>query len=352
MTIDELVQSQREWLRNDGPDSEIVVSTRIRLARNLAAFPFVSRLSPDERLRVIETLRKAVRKTPFGQNSTLFQLEDLSPLDRKLLVECHLISREMAEGSGPRSVMISPNGQFSLMFIEEDHLRIQCVKSGFCLRKVWSEINALDDQIEKNLVYAWSKDLGYLTACPSNVGTGMRVSVMLHLPALSMTRQFTKVHNSLQKISLAVRGLYGEGSQAWGDFYQISNQCTLGVTEEELISQVQDVVGAVISYEKKARAFLLEQNSEKLKAGINECLKLIRETEALNPQDTMKCLSAIRLGINLGLVENISLEVVNQLLLQIQPAYLQWIYGGVESSLDSNEFRSQYLKKFLLKIRD
>ena len=350
MTIDELVQSKRDWLRNEGPDSEIVVSTRIRLARNLAPFSFVSRLSNAERTRVIETLRKAIRKTSFGQNSTLFHLNDLSSLDRKLLVECHLISREMAEGEGPRSVMISPNGQFSLMFIEEDHLRIQCVKSGFCLQKIWTEINDLDDQIEQNLVYAWSEELGYLTACPSNVGTWMRVSVMLHLPALGMTRQITKVHNSLQKISLTVRGLYGEGSQAWGDFYQISNQCTLGMTEEEILSQVQDVVGAVIDYEKKAREFLLEQNSEKLKSGIEECLELIRESDALNPQDTMKCLSAIRLGIILGLVEDISLDVVNQLLLQIQPANLQWIYGGVESSLDSNEFRAQYLKKFLLKI--
>lgn len=352
MTIDEIVQSQRDWLRNEGPDSEIVVSTRIRLARNLASFPFILHLSAADRLRVIETLRKAIRKTSFGQNSTLFQLEDLSGLDRKLLVECHLISRDMADGEGPRSVMISPNGQFSVMFIEEDHLRIQCVKSGFCLQKIWAEINDLDDQIEQNLVYAWSQDFGYLTACPSNVGTGMRVSVMLHLPALGMTHQITKVHNSLQKISLTVRGLYGEGSQAWGDFYQISNQCTLGVTEEEIISQVQEVVGAVIGYEKKAREFLLEQSSEKLKSGIAESLGLIRTSDAMDPQDTMKCLSRIRLGIILGLVEDISLDVVNQLLLQIQPAYLQWIYGGVESSLDSNEFRAQYLKKFLLKIND
>lgn len=350
MTIDELVQSQREWLRNDGPESSIVVSSRIRLARNLAAFPFISKLSEEDRRRVIETLRKAVRKTTFGQNCTLFSMNDLSSLDRKLLVECHLISRELADAEGLRSAMISANGQFSLMFIEEDHLRMQCIKSGFCLSDVWREINELDDQIEKNAVYAWNRKLGYLTACPTNVGTGMRVSVMLHLPALGLTRQFTKVHNSLQKISLTVRGLYGEGSQAWGDFYQISNQVTLGVTEEELIQQVQDVVRAVIGYEEKAREFLLTENRERLENGISECLRMIRNSSEMKPQPTLQCLSAIRLGINLGLVSDIPIETVNQLMLQIQPAYLQWIYGGVESSLDGNEFRSQYLKKHLLKI--
>ncbi len=350
MTIDELVQSQREWLRNDGPESAIVVSSRIRLARNLAAFPFISKLSEDDRRRVIETLRKAVRKTTFGQNCTLFSMNELSNLDRKLLVECHLISCELAESEGLRSAMISANGQFSLMFIEEDHLRIQCIKSGFCLPDVWREINELDDQIEKNAVYAWNQKLGYLTACPTNVGTGMRVSVMLHLPALGLTRQFTKVHNSLQKISLTVRGLYGEGSQAWGDFYQISNQITLGMTEEELIQQVQDVVRAVIGYEEKAREFLLEENRERLENGISECFRMIRNSAEMKPQPTLQCLSAIRLGINLGLVRDVPIEVVNQLMLQIQPAYLQWIYGGVESSLDENEFRAQYLKKHLLKI--
>ncbi len=351
MTIDELVHAQREWLRNDGPESEIVVSTRIRLARNLAAFPFVSRLSDTEKRRVAEVLRKSIRKTRFGQNYTLFSMEELGALNRKLLVECHLISHELADGSGPRSVMISPNGQFSLMFIEEDHLRIQCVKSGLRLQEVWNDVNSVDDQIEKNLVYAWNQELGYLTACPTNVGTGMRVSVMLHLPALGLTRQFNKVHNSLQKISLTVRGLYGEGSQAWGDFYQISNQVTLGVTEEEIVNQVQDVVAAVIGYEQKARDFLLQENRSKLETGIGECLKKIENATALSPQETMHCLSAIRLGINLGLMPDFSLDTVNQLLLQIQPAYLQWIYGGVESSLDSNEFRAQYLQKHLLKQR-
>lgn len=351
MTIDELVQAQREWLRNDGPDSDTVVSTRIRLARNLAAFPFVSRLKDEERRRVAEALRKAIRKTRFGQNCTLFQIEDLSALDRKLLIECHLISRELAEAEGARSAMISANGQFSLMLIEEDHLRIQCVKSGFCLEQTWKEISDLDDQIEQNVVYAWNRELGYLTSCPTNVGTGMRVSVMLHLPALGMTRQFNRVHSSLQKIGLAVRGLYGEGSQAWGDFFQISNQATLGVTEEEILRQVRDVVRAVIGYEQKARAFLLEESRAKVESGIRDCLQMIRVSSSITPQETMRCLSAIRLGINLGLVTDISMDVVNQLLLQVQPGCLQWIFGGVESSLDSNEFRAQYLQKYLLKMQ-
>lgn len=350
MTIDELVQSQREWLRNDGPDADTVVSSRIRLARNLAAFPFVAKLTEEERRRVADSLRKAVRKTSAGQNYAFFSMEDLSALDRKLLVESHLISRELAEEEGPRSVMISPSGQCSLMFIEEDHLRIQYVKSGFCLQDVWNEINALDDAVEQNVVYAWNRELGYLTACPTNVGTGMRVSVMLHLPALVLTKQFNKVYNSLQKISLTVRGLYGEGSQSLGDFYQISNQVTLGMTEAEILRQVEDVVKAVIRYEQKAREFLLDENCAQIEERIERALKLIRMSPAITTSDTMNCLSTLRLGMNLGLVKDIPVSVVNQLLLQIQPAHLQWIYGGVESSLDENEFRAQYLKKYLLKI--
>ncbi len=352
MTIDELVQSQREWLRNDGPDADTVVSSRIRLARNLAAFPFVTKLSNDERQQVIEILRKAIRKTSSGQNYTLFSMEALNPLDRKLLVECHLISRELAEEEGPRSVMISPGGQCSLMLIEEDHLRMQYVKSGFCLREVWQGINALDDAIEQNVVYAWSQNLGYLTACPTNVGTGMRISVMLHLPALVITKQFNKVYNSLQKISLTVRGLYGEGSQALGDFYQISNQVTLGMSETEILEQVEDVVKAVIRYEQKARGFLLDENREQIESRIERSLELIRTSSAMTTQETMNCLSTLRLGINLKLIDDIPIGVVNQLLLQIQPAHLQWIYGGVESSLDGNEFRAQYMKKHLLQINE
>ena len=183
-------------------------------------------------------------------------------IDRQFLVERQLISREHAESEGARGVAIDPHEQFSVMINEEDHLRIQVMHSGLDLNAAWEQINRLDDLIEEQVTYAFNERLGYLTACPTNVGTGMRVSVMLHLPALVITRQIEKVFRSLQKISLAVRGLYGEGSQAMGDFYQISNQITLGQSEEELVKQVGDVVPVLIDYERQARDFLIRESQE------------------------------------------------------------------------------------------
>ncbi|MDO4585376.1 MAG: protein arginine kinase [Planctomycetia bacterium] len=347
MTIDELVQNQWEWLQNEGPEADIVFSTRIRLARNVAEFPFMSRLNSEDRKNLHQKLHDALRNCPGGKDYTFLEMENLSDLDRNLLVESHLISRELADGSEMRSVMIAPDEHCSIMLLEEDHLRIQVLRGGFDLHATWEAINDLDDQIEQQLVYAWNEQLGYLTACPTNVGTGMRVSVMLHLPALVATRQFPKVYQSLQKISLTVRGLYGEGSQAFGDFYQISNQVTLGVREEATLQQVGDVVRSVINYEMRARSFLLSENADKVRQDVLQCLEILRTSETLSPEETMRCLSYVRMGINMGLIDHLPIHIVNQLLIQTQPAHLQWIYGGVTSSLDANLLRAQYLQKHL-----
>ncbi|MDO4575849.1 MAG: protein arginine kinase [Planctomycetia bacterium] len=347
MTIDDLIQQQHPWFQDDGPHTDIVVSTRIRLARNLANFPFVSRLSPDEKTQIEKKITDAVHQSPNGAAYTLFEMDDLEELDRNLLVESHLISRELAANTGPRSVLLAPGEQCSILLIEEDHLRIQVLRSGLDLDSAWDAINTLDDQLEQRLVYAWSERLGYLTACPTNVGTGMRVSVMLHLPSLIATKQFAKVYQSLQKISLAVRGLYGEGSQAFGDFYQISNQATLGVTEDSIIQQVRDVVRAVIGYEMRARQFLFSENGNAIRENVKNSLQTLRTAQQLSMEESMHCLSSLRLGISMGEVSDIPMNVVNQLLLQTQPAHLQWIYGGVISSLDADVLRAQYIQKFL-----
>src|SRR5450755_4650182 len=246
MNLDSLTQSNGEWLRASGPEADIVISSRIRLARNLSSFPFTNRANTHQKAEIEQYLKARLEKLEFDPRLVYLNLANLTPLDRQLLVERQLISRELANSEGPRGVAVAPNEIISVMVNEEDHIRLQVIRSGFSLDEAWQDADRLDDKLEEKVPYAFNEELGYLTACPTNVGTGLRASVMLHLPALVLTKQIEKVFRALQKISLAVRGLYGEGSQAMGDFYQISNQITLGRTESELVQQVGDVVPVLI----------------------------------------------------------------------------------------------------------
>ena len=237
--------------------------------------------------------------------------------------------------------------KFSLMINEEDHLRIQVMKSGLDLQSAWEQIDAIDDLIEKRVTYAFHDRLGYLTACPTNVGTGMRVSVMLHLPALVMTRQIEKVFRSLQKINLAVRGLYGEGSQAMGDFYQISNQITLGRDEHELIAQVSEVVPAMIEYERKAREFLVRESQKDLHDRVSRAYGLLCTAQTISSEETMMLLSSVRMGVNLGLIDDVAIPTINQLFIHTQPAHLQKLRGVELDTAARNIERAAYLQRHL-----
>ena len=233
------------------------------------------------------------------------------------------------------------------MVNEEDHLRIQVMLSGLSLHDVWERINRLDDQLEEQLAYAYSPQLGYLTACPTNVGTGIRVGVMLHLPALVQTKQIDKVFRALQKINLAVRGLYGEGTQAFGDFYQISNQQTLGKSEQELIRILTDVVPQVIQYERTARQALMNERRQHLHDQVSRAYGVLKTAHTISSEETMHLLSSVRMGINLGLIDDLAIATVNELFIQTQPAYLQKIQGielGVE---ERNVARASYLRSRL-----
>ena len=256
--IDTLTHTSGEWLRGTGPESDIVISSRIRLARNLAQFPFPNRADDDTKAQIEEILRSKLDQLRIDTKLSYVDVARLENLDRQFLVERQLISREHAEAHGSRGVGIGDEENLSLMINEEDHLRMQVLRSGFALDDCWNAINKLDDAVEEHVTYAFSEQLGYLTACPTNVGTGIRVSVMLHLPALVLNQEIKKVFQALQKINLAVRGLYGEGSQAMGDFYQISNQITLAKSEDQLINEIRDVVPNIISYERRVRDALRE----------------------------------------------------------------------------------------------
>ena len=347
--LQELTSQCGEWLRGSGPESDIVISSRIRLARNLAQFPFIRRCNARDRANVEQLLREKLDDIAELRDLLYLDVQGLAALDRQFLVERQLISRELAESDGARSVAIDTREQYSLMVNEEDHLRIQLMKSGLDLRGAWEQINQIDDRIEARLSYAFHQRLGYLTACPTNVGTGMRVSVMLHLPALVITREIDKVFRSLQKISLAVRGLYGEGSQAMGDFYQISNQITLGRTEEELIEQVGDVVPVLIDYERRAREYLVVESQNDLRDRVSRAYGILCNAQAISSEETMHLLSSVRMGINLGLIDNVEIPTVNQLFIHTQPAHLQKISGAELGTADRNVERAEYLQRHLRK---
>jgi protein arginine kinase len=349
MEFNDLMRSCGEWLRGEGPESDIVVSSRIRLARNLADFPFISRATPQDRTRIEKTLHDRI-SAMLPENELLYiDLSQSEKVDRQFLVERHLISREHAEGQGARAVAIDPGEKFSLMINEEDHLRIQVMQSGLDLMNAWERINHIDDLIEEKITYAFHERLGYLTACPTNVGTGMRVSVMLHLPALVITRQIDKVFRSLQKISLAVRGLYGEGSQAMGDFYQISNQITLGRTEAELLRQVGDILPVIIDYERQAREFLTKESHESLHDRVSRAYGILRTAQTISSEETMHLLSSVRMGVNLGLIHDLSIAAINEMFLATQPAHLQKLTGTDLDSADRNIERARYLRRQLNK---
>ena len=347
MVIDELHDRCGEWLRGNGPQSDIVMSSRIRLARNLADFPFMRRCNDIDRANIESTVRERLTGSPTFSGLNFFNVADLNTLDRQLLVERQLISRELSNSEGARAVAIDSMEQLSLMVNEEDHLRIQVMKSGLDLDGAWEQMNQVDDDIESSLTYAYHPKLGYLTACPTNVGTGMRVSVLVHLPALVITHQIEKVFRSLQKINLVVRGLYGEGTQAMGDFYQISNQITLGKDEPAIIDQVSDVIPCVIDYERKARQFLLDEKQNDLFDRVSRAYGTLQTAQQISSEETMYLLSRVRMGVNLGLIDNLEIPAINQLFLRTQPAHLQKIRDTSMDTDRRNVERAIYLREQL-----
>lgn len=356
LDLQEMAHSCGEWLRGSGPESDIVISSRIRLARNLSDFPFIARTTEADREQIEQILHaridalESAGKFPVSSESKgihYVNVEELEEVDRQFLVERQLISREHADAEGARAVVIDSGERFSVMINEEDHLRIQVMHSGLDLESAWEEINAIDDLLEEQITYAYNDRLGYLTACPTNVGTGVRVSVMLHLPALVITRQIDKVFRSLQKINLAVRGLYGEGSQAMGDFYQISNQVTLGMTEQELTSKVSDVVPVLLDYERQARDFLIRESQETLHDRVSRAHGILRTAQTISSEETLHLLSSVRMGVNLGLINDVPIPTVNKLFIHTQPAHLQKLAGMELDSSDRNIERASHLRHHL-----
>lgn len=347
MEFNLLASTNGEWLRGTGPESDIVISSRLRLARNLADFPFCNRASEHERRDIETALKRAAEALDVGQKLIYVDVSKLALLDRQFLVERQLISREHATADGSRGVAFAPKEDISLMINEEDHLRVQVIHSGYSIRECWETVDKLDDMIEEKVRFAFSEQFGYLTACPTNVGTGVRASVMLHLPALAMTKQIERVFRALQKIQLAVRGLYGEGSQASGDFYQISNNITLGKSEHEIIGNIEVVVPQIVHYERTARRELIKESKQTLHDRVSRAFGILRSAQTISSEETMHHLSSVRMGVNLNLISDVGIDMVNDLFIHTQPAHLQKLEGQELESEERNVARASYLRKRL-----
>jgi len=345
--LDELLKQSSEWLRGTGPLSEIVLSSRIRLARNLERLPFIVRSTRASMQEVLDTVKSAVSKVQTLKRAFWFDMSALTEVDRQFLVERHLISREQAGSPEHRAVVLSQSEAISVMVNEEDHLRIQVLQSGLNLRDAWTLGDTLDDELSELLPFAYSTDLGYLTCCPTNTGTGMRASVMLHLPSLVMTKQINKVLHTITKLGLAARGFYGEGTEASGNFFQISNQVTLGRNEEELIENIERILKQVIEYEQGARASLMANNRTQLEDRVWRALGILRHARTISSQETLDLLSAVRLGVDLGLMNGLDRSAVNELFLFSQPSHLQKLEGKNLSAKDRDVVRAELIRQKL-----
>lgn len=315
------------WLADSDVETDIVVSTRLRLARNIDTFPFKGKITEEEEKRLEEYMAPKITGDLLNGGMRYFNLNTLDELDRLLLVENHLISMEHYQAKGPRGVSCNAAGSISIMVNEEDHLRIQVILPGLALEEGWKQIDRIDDKLAEQVNWSFDESYGFLTSCPTNVGTGLRVSVMLHLPALVLSNHIEKVFTAVSQVNLAVRGLFGEGSHAVGDFFQISNQITLGKTPEEIIETVSNVLMKVIEYERDVRKALLGDSKKILEDKVWRALGMLKSARSISSEETLSYLSSVRLGVTLGLLDDISLETINQLFLDVQPGHLQKIEG-------------------------
>ena len=349
MKIDDLIGQSGEWLRGGGPESDIVISSRVRLARNLERFPFLTRATEAQRTEIHEAIRSALDHKGLAENGHCYVdlALDATDLTSRFLLERHLISRELANGSGGRGVLFDRSETLSVMVNEEDHLRLQAIRAGFQVDEAYAEVRAIDERLDRELHFAFSEEFGYLTACPTNVGTGMRASVMFHLPALVFTKQIDKVFAGVTKINLAVRGFYGEGTQASGDFFQISNQITLGVSEEEVLTVLNRIVPKIVTYEREVRDHLLDKDRLRLEDKVWRAYGTLQVARSISSEETMDLLSSVRLGVNLGLLRDVDIATVNELFILTQPAHLQKLERRTLEPTERDAMRADFIRKHL-----
>ena len=347
MRVDDLVGQQGEWLKGTGPESDIVLSTRIRLARNLARYPFLTVAPIPVRADIEKHVRGRFDEVLSPRRIDYLPITRMNQVDRTFLFERHLISREHAAGEGERGVALSSDESVSIMVNEEDHLRIQVLRSGLQLDEAYDQVDKLDTLLAESLHFAFSPRFGYLTACPTNVGTGMRVSVMLHLPAVVFSKQVDQVVKALTRLNYAVRGLYGEGTQPLGDFFQISNQVTLGKSERDILDELRKAIPRVLGFEREWRHKLRDDKARELEDRIWRAFGILRHARTITSEETVELLSAVRLGVYLGVLGGIALTTLNELFIVTQPSHLQKLEKRLLSPSERDEVRADYVRRRL-----
>ena len=349
MSMDDLLKRPGAWLETSTGD-QIVISSRVRLARNLAAFPFMTKANRTQRGELHATCKQRLLETIADHPVFYVDMENTNSIERQLLVERHLISKQLASGEGSRGVAISDDETCSIMVNEEDHLRLQILRAGEQLAACWHQADEIDSRLQERLPYAFSPKLGYLTACPTNVGTGLRVSVMVHLPALKITGDIDRVFEAAKEMHLAIRGLFGEGTEAIGDFYQISNQTTLGRSEAEILSEFTDsIIPKIIQMEKINRQILENERPLLLDDKIGRAIGVLKNARLLTTEETLYFLSHLRLGVAMKRVAGVNMATINALFLQTQPAHLQKLLGKELDNETRRGVRAEYVRKVLQK---
>lgn len=318
-----LLRHPAEWMKTPGPNSDIVITSRIRLARNLSHHPFPGWSKKEERLEVLKIIRPQIEALAEMRDAFSQDLSDLTSIQKQVLVESHLISREQAAKSEGCATIINRQQGISIMINEEDHVRMQAIEPGLALQKAYQIIDDIDSRLDRNLDYAFDPRLGYLTACPTNLGTGMRASAMVHLPALVLSEQINPVIQAVNKIGLAVRGLYGEGTEALANLFQVSNQNTLGEREEEIIARLESVIEQMVEHEQNARLKLVEERASTIHDQVGRAYAILRHAHIISSKEALNLLSMLRLGADLGFFPENTRSLTDLLFTEIQPAHLQ-----------------------------
>lgn len=347
MKLEDLLYRKTEWLKGTGPESNIVISSRVRLARNLEGFPFFGWAKTKEKEEILAVGKRALGKSKFMKNALLLDMKELSEIDRQFLVERHLMSPEHLINPEYKALCVDEREIVSIMINEEDHLRIQVLQSGFNVIEAWRMCDEIDTDLSKKTPYAFSTRWGYLTACPTNTGTGLRASVMLHLPALVMTGQINRVFQAISKLGLTIRGFYGEGTEAIGNFFQVSNQVTLGRSESDLTDKIVSIVSKLVKREESTRNILMMKNKEEITDKIWRAHGTLENARIIASSETIRLLSVVRLGVDLGVLKNIERAHINELLILTQPAHLQKVDNKVLTADQRDHKRADLIRKKL-----
>ncbi|KRQ86079.1 putative ATP:guanido phosphotransferase [Caloramator mitchellensis] len=330
-------------------ENNIVLTSRVRLARNIDGVPFPQKLNEKEINEVIKNVSDSIlnSNSAIAHEFNLIKLKDIKPLERLSMIEKHLISLDLVNEYLRAAVLLNRDENVSIMINEEDHIRLQVIYNGFKVKEAYEYANKLDDLIEEKIQYAYDSKFGYLTSCPTNVGTGIRASVMIHLPALTMTKNINNILNTVTQVGMTMRGIYGEGSSAMGNIYQISNQVTLGLTEEEIINNLIAVTKKIIDQEMKTREMILEKQSAEVEDDIYRSIGILKYSRMLSSQECLNLLSKIRMGIEMDIIKDIDFNKIDELLVKVQPATLQLIEGRELDSKERDIIRAKIVRESL-----